>query len=177
MAIRPIRRFGDPVLRTVADPVTSFDAELRALVADLLDTLLGVPGRAGVAAPQIGVGARVFAFDADGRRGHVVNPTIELAGDPQVDDEACLSVPDLAFPTARAGSATVRGFDQHGQPVTVAGSGFLARALQHETDHLDGRLYLDLLSGQVRREAMRAVRAAPWARPAGAAAADATAPR
>lgn len=163
MAIRPIRLLGDPVLRTVADPVTSFDAELRALVADLLDTLLGVPGRAGVAAPQIGVSARVFAFAAGGERGHVVNPTIELAGDPQVDDEGCLSVPDLAFPTQRAGHATVRGFDQHGEPVIVAGSGMLARALQHETDHLDGRLYLDALQGQTRRQALRAVRTARWA--------------
>ncbi|MPZ28568.1 MAG: peptide deformylase [Micromonosporaceae bacterium] len=163
MAIRSIRLLGDPVLRTVADPVTSFDAALRGLVTDLLDTLRGVPGRAGVAAPQIGVGARVFAYEAGGERGHVVNPTIELSGDPRVDEEGCLSVPELSFPTPRASHATVRGFDQHGEPVTVAGSGFLARALQHETDHLDGRLYLDALLGETRRQALRAVRTAPWA--------------
>jgi peptide deformylase len=156
---------GDPVLRTVAEPVTSFDAGLRDLVADLMDTLLGRPGRAGVAAPQIGVGFRVFVYDADGHLGHVVNPTIEVSEERQDGEEACLSVPGLAFPTPRAMHATVHGLDQHGDPLTVTGSGFLARALQHETDHLDGRLYLDRLRGQARREALRAVRAAAWAAP------------
>jgi peptide deformylase len=166
VAIRSIRLFGDPVLRTVAEPVTSFDGELRALVADLLDTLLRVPGRAGVAAPQVGVSARVFAYAAGGQQGHVVNPTIEVAGGLVVDEEGCLSVPDLQFPTPRAEHATVRGYDQHGEPVTVSGSGFLARALQHETDHLDGRLYLDRLRDETRRRALRAVRTADWAAPA-----------
>jgi peptide deformylase len=165
VTIRPIRLLGDPVLRTVAEPVTSFDAGLRSLVADLMDTLLGRPGRAGVAAPQIGVGFRVFVYDADGHLGHVVNPTIEVSEERQDGEEACLSVPGLAFPTPRAMHATVHGLDQHGDPLTVTGSGFLARALQHETDHLDGRLYLDRLRGQARREALRAVRAAPWAAP------------
>jgi peptide deformylase len=163
VAIRSIRLAGDPVLRTVAEPVTSFDGELRALVADLLDTLLRVPGRAGVAAPQVGVSARVFAYAAGGRHGHVVNPTIEVAGELAVDEEGCLSVPELQFPTPRAEHATVRGYDQHGEPVIVSGSGFLARALQHETDHLDGRLYLDRLRGETRRRALRAVRTADWA--------------
>jgi peptide deformylase len=163
VTVRPIRRFGDPVLRTAADPVASFDAELRELVADLLDTLLKVPGRAGVAAPQIGVGSRVFVYHADGRWGHLVNPTIETAGPSQVGEEGCLSVPELSFPTPRAAHATVHGFDQDGAPVQVTGSGFLARVLQHETDHLAGRLYLDLLDGETRRRALRAVRAASWA--------------
>jgi peptide deformylase len=105
----------------------------------------------------------VFVYDADGHRGHVVNPTIEVSPELQEGEEACLSVPGLAFPTPRAMHATVHGLDQHGTPVTIAGSGLLARALQHETDHLDGRLYLDRLQGQARREALRAVRAAPWA--------------
>jgi peptide deformylase len=83
-----------------------------------------------------------------------------------VDEEGCLSVPDLQFPTPRAEHATVRGYDQHGEPVTVSGSGFLARALQHETDHLDGRLYLDRLRDETRRRALRAVRTADWAAPA-----------
>lgn len=166
VTIRPIRLLGDPVLRTVSDPVTSFDRELRALVADLMDTLLGVPGRAGVAAPQIGVNLRVFAYDAGEHRGHVVNPTIDISGEEQeeqVDEEGCLSVPELSFPTSRAMHATVHGFDQHGEPLTVSGSGFLARVLQHEYDHLDGRLYLDTLRGDTRRQALRAVRAADWA--------------
>lgn len=161
MAIRPIRLLGDPVLRTVADPVTSFDAALRDLVTDLLDTLLQVPGRAGVAAPQIGVSVRAFAYWSGGRQGHaghVVNPTIEVTGPVEEGDEGCLSLPGLGFPTPRARYATVRGVDRHGAPVEVSGSGELARVLQHETDHLDGRLYLDRLRGQTRREALRAVR-------------------
>lgn len=165
MAIRPIRYLGDPVLRTVADPVTEFDSALRALVADLVDTLLAEPGRAGLAAPQIGVGLRVFALDADGWRGHVVNPTLETSGEPLEEDEGCLSLPGLWFPTVRAAQATVRGYDQYGEQVAVSGSGLLARALQHECDHLDGRLYIDTLRGQTRRSALRAVRAAPWAAP------------
>jgi peptide deformylase len=161
--MRPIRLLGDPVLRTAADPVTSFDAELRTLVTDLMDTLLGAPGRAGVAAPQIGVSARVFVYDADGSRGHLVNPTIEVSVELQDGDEGCLSLPELYFPTPRAMHATARGFDQHGEPLTISGSGFLARALQHECDHLDGRLYVDTLRGEARREALREIRTQSWA--------------
>jgi peptide deformylase len=160
MTMRPIRLLGDAVLRTPCEPVTSFDAELRRLVADLMDTLLGEPGRAGVAANQIGVDARVFVYDADGQRGHLVNPTVELSDELQDGDEGCLSLPGLYFPTPRAMHAVARGFDQHGEPLTISGSGFLARALQHETDHLDGKLYVDRLRGDVRRQALRAVRAA-----------------
>ena len=158
MAIRPIRLFGDPVLRTPAEAVTVFDAGLRALVADLMDTLLGEPGRAGVAAPQIGVGLRVFVYDADGHRGHLVNPVLSNASGTQDDDEGCLSLPGMAFPTPRADAVTADGVDQRGQPVTVRGTGFLARALQHETDHLDGRLYIDTLRGDTRRQALRELR-------------------
>jgi peptide deformylase len=164
MTMRPIRLLGDAVLRTPCDPVTSFDAELRGLVADLMETLLGAPGRAGVAANQIGVGARVFVYLADGQRGHLVNPTLELSEETQDGDEGCLSLPELYFPTPRAMHAVAHGFDQHGEPVTVSGSGFLARALQHETDHLDGKLYVDRLTGDTRRQALRAVRAARWAK-------------
>jgi peptide deformylase len=164
MTLRAIRIIGDPVLRTPAEPVTSFDAELRALVTDLMETLLGAPGRAGVAAPQIGVSARVFVYDADGHRGHLVNPTLELSEETQSGDEGCLSIPDLYFPTPRAVHATARGLDQHGDLVTITGSGFLARVLQHETDHLDGRLYVDTLRGDTRRQALREIRSAPWGR-------------
>ncbi|HEX5596855.1 MAG TPA: peptide deformylase [Micromonosporaceae bacterium] len=160
MAVQPIRIFGDPVLRTPCEPVTSFDAELRALVADLMDTMLKVPGRAGVAANQIGVSARVFVYDAGGQRGHLVNPRLELSDELQAGEEACLSVPGLSFPTPRAQHVIAHGFDQHGEPVTISGSGFLARALQHETDHLDGLLYVDTLRGPVRRQALREIRAA-----------------
>jgi peptide deformylase len=165
MTMRPIRLLGDAVLRTPCDPVTSFDAELRKLVTDLMDTLLGAPGRAGVAANQIGVGARVFVYLADGQQGHLVNPTLELSEETQDDDEGCLSLPELYFPTPRAMHAVAHGFDQYGEPLTISGSGFLARALQHETDHLEGKLYVDRLTGDTRRRALRAVRAAPWAAP------------
>ncbi|MFY1622719.1 peptide deformylase [Micromonospora sp. WMMD735] len=159
MTVRPIRIIGDPVLRTACTPVTRFDAALQQLVDDLMDTLTGEPGRAGVAAPQIGVDAQVFVYDADGHRGHLINPTIELSDDIQDDDEGCLSIPGLYFPTRRALHATVHGVDRHGDPLTISGSGFLARALQHETDHLAGRLYVDTLRGDVRRKALREIRA------------------
>jgi peptide deformylase len=157
MTVRPIRIFGDPVLRTEADPVTAFDAELRALVADLEDTVR-VPGRAGVAAPQIGVSLRVFSYNVAGQVGHLVNPVLSDFAGEQDDDEACLSLPDLGFPTKRAMSVTARGFDQHGEPLVIDGTGFLARALQHETDHLAGTLYIDKLTGDVRRQALRELR-------------------
>ncbi|WBC16009.1 peptide deformylase [Micromonospora sp. WMMA1998] len=159
MTMRPIRIIGDPVLRTPSETVTSFDAELRTLLQDLMDTLLGAPGRAGVAAPQIGVNAQVFVYQADGHRGHMINPTLELSEELQDDDEGCLSIPGLYFPTPRALHATAHGVDQHGEPLTVTGAGFLARALQHETDHLRGRLYVDTLRGDTRRRALREIRA------------------
>ncbi|GIM94961.1 peptide deformylase [Paractinoplanes toevensis] len=157
MTVRPIRIFGDPVLRTEADPVTAFDQELRDLVADLEDTVR-VPGRAGVAAPQIGVSLRVFSYNVAGQVGHLVNPVLSNFAGEQDDDEACLSLPDLGFPTKRAMSVVARGFDQHGEPLVIEGTGFLARALQHETDHLAGTLYIDTLTGDVRRQALRELR-------------------
>jgi peptide deformylase len=158
MTVRPIRLFGDPVLRTAAEPVTDFDAELRRLVADLEDTVRE-PGRAGVAAPQIGVGLRVFSYHVDGVVGHLVNPVLsDFAGVQEGEDEACLSLPGLAFPTRRAMSVVASGRDRWGEPLVIRGTGFLARALQHETDHLDGRLYIDTLTGDVRRQALRELR-------------------
>ncbi len=157
MTVRPIRLYGDPVLRTEADPVTSFDAELRALVADLEETVR-VPGRAGVAAPQIGVSLRLFSYNVAGQVGHLINPVLSGLTGEQDDEEACLSLPGLGFETRRAQSVTARGFDQYGEPLVIEGTGFLARALQHETDHLDGTLYIDTLRGDVRRQALRELR-------------------
>lgn len=165
MAMRDIRLLGDPVLRTECDPVTSFDAELRALVTDLMDTLLGAPGRAGVAANQIGVPARVFVWSAGGSVGHLVNPTVVVGEEQQNGEEGCLSLPGLYYPTPRAMTATAYGFDQHGEPLTIEGTGFLARALQHEAGHLAGQLYVDTLRGDTRRQALRDIRAAAWGRP------------
>ena len=159
MTVRPIRIFGDPVLRTQADPVVTFDRELRQLVTDLEDTVRE-PGRAGVAAPQIGVSLRVFSYHVDGVVGHLVNPVLSGHAGSQDDEEGCLSVPGLAFRTPRAMHVVASGRDVHGEPLVIEGSGFLARALQHETDHLDGTLYIDTLTGDVRRQALRELRRA-----------------
>jgi peptide deformylase len=158
VTIRPIRELGDPVLRTPADEVRVFDKELAALVRDLVETV-DHPGRAGLAAPQIGVGARVFSYNIDGVIGHVVNPTItELSEETQDGDEGCLSVPGLWAPTVRAVHAVVDGFDVHGEPLRLEGSGLMARCLQHEVDHLDGKVFLDRLTGEARKSALRALR-------------------
>ena len=161
MAIRPIRLFGDPVLRTAAVPVTDFDKELRSLVADLTDTMLHAPG-AGLAAPQIGVGLRVFTWSVDGEVGHLVNPELRLSEDTQDGPEGCLSLPGLALDCLRARSVVARGFDMHGEPVVIEGSDLLARAIQHETDHLDGILFIDRLDREARRAAMRTIRESEW---------------
>lgn len=158
MTIRPIREVGDPVLRTPADPVRAFDKDLAALVRDLEETVDN-PGRAGVAAPQIGVSLRAFSYNIDGVIGHMVNPTIvELSEEIQDGDEGCLSVPGIWAPTVRAMHAVVEGFDVHGEPLRLEGEGLMARCLQHEVDHLDGKLFLDRLAGEARKSALRALR-------------------
>lgn len=162
MTVRPIRLFGDPVLRSRADEVVRFDASLRMLVDDLLDTV-EVPGRAGVAAPQIGVGLRVFSLNIDGALSYVVNPVLaEVRGDAEPVEEGCLSVPGVGFPRLRHPWARVTGLDTEGAPMEIAGEGLLAQALQHETDHLDGKLYIEGLEPEVKREAMRAIRQTEW---------------
>jgi peptide deformylase len=161
VSIRPIRLFGDPVLRTPGDPVTTFDAELRKLVKDLTDTMMDAPG-VGLAAPQIGVGLRVFTFYVDDVLGHLINPTLKLSTEVEVDDEGCLSLPGLAYPTSRSFGAVATGFDMHGEPITVEGTGQLARCVQHETDHLDGVLFIDRLDPAQRKLAMKEIRASEW---------------
>ncbi|MFC7327627.1 peptide deformylase [Marinactinospora rubrisoli] len=162
MTMRPIVYFGDPVLTAPTTPVTTFDRHTEALVRDLLDTV-DLPGRAGVAATQIGVGLRVFSYNAEGEIGYVINPEIvELSEEIQDDGEGCLSVPGLWYPTRRAQHAVVTGVDLRNEPVTLRGSGLMARCLQHETDHLDGTLYLDRLDRDDRRAAMREVRRSAW---------------
>ena len=161
MAVKPIRLFGDPVLRTPAEPVKDFDKELRQLVKDLTDTMVDAPG-AGLAAPQLGVGLRVFTYYVDDRLGHLVNPTLELGEEQQDGDEGCLSLPGLAFPTPRAWRAVARGFNMHGEPITVEGTELLARCVQHETDHLDGILFIDRMDPEQRKLAMKAIREAEW---------------
>jgi peptide deformylase len=159
VTIRPIRELGDPVLRTPSDPVRDFDQDLAALVRDLEETV-DHPGRAGLAAPQIGVGLRVFSWNVDGEIGHVVNPVIvSVSEETQDDDEGCLSVPGLYAPTVRAMHAVVEGFDVNGKPLRIEGSGLMARCLQHEVDHLDGKVFLDRLTGDARKQALRTLRA------------------
>ena len=154
-----MRMLGDPVLREVARPVEHFDGALERLAADLLIAMHEYNG-VGVAAPQIGVSARFFVYDDGTEEGPrwMANPELVLLEGEQIEDEGCLSVPGLFFPTARALRVTARGFDERGEPVEVAGEGLLARILQHETDHLNGMLYLDRLSDEDRREAMRRMR-------------------
>lgn len=161
MAVREIRLYGDPVLRTVAEPIRSFGTETRQLARDLLDTL-DVPGRAGVAAPQVGVPLRAFSYGAEGQRGVVFNPVLVERSGEQDGDEGCLSVPGLWFPTRRSAQAIVEGLDADGVPVRISGAGELARCLEHEVDHLDGVVYLHRLDRPVRREAMKAVRESDW---------------
>lgn len=161
MPIQPIRLFGDPILRTRADEVVDFDKELRTLVADLTDTMLDAPG-AGLAAPQIGVGLRVFTWNVDGELGHLVNPVLDLSDEEQDGEEGCLSFPGLRYDVTRAHGVVAKGQNMYGEPVTIDGSLVLARAIQHETDHLDGILFIDRLDQEQRREAMRIVREAEW---------------
>ncbi len=161
MAIQPIRLFGDPVLRSPAVEVTTFDKELRRLVEDLTDTMRDAPG-AGLAAPQIGVGLRVFTWYVDGELGHLVNPGLALSDEEQDGPEGCLSIPDLTFDCKRAMSVVAKGFNMYGDPVTIEGSEMLARAIQHETDHLDGILFIDRLDRDARKLAMKAIREAEW---------------
>lgn len=161
MSIQPIRLFGDPVLVTPAALVVDFDKELRTLVADLTDTMLEAPG-AGLAAPQIGVGLRVFVWDVDDALGHLINPTLDLSDEFQDGEEGCLSFPALSYETPRAFRAVAKGFNMYGEPITVEGTELLARCLQHETDHLDGIVFIDRLSAEDRKLAMKEIRESQW---------------
>lgn len=162
MAIREIRLFGDPVLRTVCDPITEIDEGVRALVEDLCETV-DMDGRAGLAATQIGHTQRAFSLNIDGEISYVLNPEIvALEGDPAPTGEGCLSVPELWFEVMRYPRATVRGIDLEGNELVISGEGLLAQALQHECDHLDGKLYINRLDRETRGEAMRQIRNAAW---------------
>jgi peptide deformylase len=162
----PIRLFGDPVLRTPADPVTVFDKELRQLVKDLAETMLDAPG-SGLAAPQIGVGLRVFTYHVDDEQsGHLVNPVLHFPDDEVQDgDEGCLSIPGLAFDCRRRANVVAHGQNMFGDPVTIEGTMRLSRCIQHETDHLDGVLFVDRLDPETRKAAMKAIREAEWMNP------------
>ena len=161
MTVRPIRLFGDPILRRRAVEVVDFDKEVRTLVTDLTDTMLGAPG-AGLAAPQIGVGLRVFTWHVGGELGHLVNPQLTLSEEIQDGPEGCLSIPGFSIDCKRALSVVAHGFDMYGEPLLVEGSEMLARAIQHETDHLDGILFIDRMDKATRKLALKAIREADW---------------
>jgi peptide deformylase len=163
VTVQPIRLFGDPVLRTRAETVTDFDKELRTLVADLAETMLAAPG-SGLAAPQIGVGLRVFTYHVDDSQcGHLVNPVLHFPSDEEQDGpEGCLSIPGLSFDCRRRAHVVAHGQNMFGDAITVEGTAMLARAVQHETDHLDGVLFVERLDAETRKAAMKAIREAEW---------------
>jgi peptide deformylase len=162
MAVRPIRLFGDPVLRAPSSPIDDIDDGVRSLVRDLVDTV-ELPGRAGVAAPQIGVGLRAFSYNVDGAIGYVLNPVlVETRGEPELVGEGCLSIPGVWHEALRYPWAKVVGVDLEGAELVLEGEGIMAQALQHETDHLDGMLFLQRLPADTRRAAMREIRESDW---------------
>ena len=167
MSVTPIRLYGDPVLRTPAAPVVDFDAELRQLVGNLTETMLEAGG-AGLAAPQIGVGLRVFTWYVEGELGHLINPDVTPIGEETEEGpEGCLSIPGFRFDCRRHLYVAATGWNMHGEPIRVEGSHLLARAVQHETDHLDGVLFVDRLDDEARAAALAAIEEAEWAGMAG----------
>jgi len=162
MTVREIRLFGDPVLKSPCDLITDFGDKTKTLIQDLIDTTKE-PGRAGVAAPQIGVSLRAFSYNVDGKVGYLINPkNLVLKGEPFLTEEGCLSVPGNWHLTTRYPEATLTGQLLDQSVITISGTGLLAQALQHEFDHLDGLLYLDRLTIEERKEAMKLVRASDW---------------
>lgn len=156
--IIPIRTLGDPVLREPAKPVETFDRKLRELAKDMVETMYAAPG-VGLAGPQVGVSLRLFVFD-DGQTGplFVANPELLEAEGEAVEEEGCLSIPGPYHPTARAKRIRCRGQDVKGRPFDMTGEGLLARIFQHETDHLQGMLYIDRLDDEGRRSVLAELR-------------------
>jgi peptide deformylase len=175
MTVRPIVITGEPVLHRAAALVTAFDDELRTLVEDMYETNVAANG-VGLAAPQIGVGLRVFIWqmandDGVPEQGHVINPTVTISRIPQErpnpdeETEGCLSVPGESFPLKRADHAHVVGVDLDGNRVEFDATGWFARCMQHEYDHLNGTLYVDRLDARQSKKARKAVKGNGWGRP------------
>ena len=168
--IRPILRYGDAGLHAPAAAVERFGAALHALLRDLTETMYAAPG-VGLAAPQIGVPLRVFVIDTSvGKRTgeliEMINPEFVVCEGLQLEEEGCLSLPGFEATVVRPSKAVVRGLDRHGSEKLVEGTGLLARALQHEMDHLDGSLFVDRLRGIKRdvivRKVQKLKRAGKW---------------
>ena len=162
MADRHIRLFGDPVLRTVSDPISEITESVRKLIADL-EQATDLPGRAGVAAPQIGVNLRAFSYKVDGVVGHLINPAIvETFGEPELVDEGCLSLPEIWSKTPRYPKVKISGTRIDGEELNIEAEGLLAQVFQHEIDHLEGKVYLDRLDSEARKISMAALRETSW---------------
>lgn len=165
MAVLSMRYFGDPVLRTQADAVAgdfSSDATLATLVADMLETMDHYGG-VGLAANQVGVGKRLFVYDCESERGHVINPSWEPVGEEtQTGSEGCLSIPGIRGEVTRAQTVRLTGWTLDGEQIDREVSGLLARCVQHESDHLDGVLFLQHLSADDRKQAMADIRTSEW---------------
>ena len=175
MTIHAIRIAGDPVLHNPTREITEYDDKLRTLVDDMFETMYAAEG-VGLAANQIGLDLRLFVYDCPDdegvrHKGVVVNPKLETSEipetmpDPDDDWEGCLSAPGESYPTGRAKWAKVTGFDVDGNPIEVEGTGYFARCLQHETDHLDGYIYLDRLVGRHARAAKKMLKTNKWGVP------------
>ncbi len=167
--VREMSLLGDPLLHRACEDVTDFGPSLARLVEDMFATMYAAQG-VGLAANQVGVPLKVFVYDCpdddDVRHlGHVVNPElVEADGLTVRGPEGCLSLPGLEAGTDRFDHAVVEGLTMTGEPVRIAGTGWFARCLQHECDHLEGTVYTDRLTGLRRSRALRAARRAPWAR-------------
>ncbi|MET8826820.1 peptide deformylase [Streptomyces sp. NPDC004610] len=165
--VRPLTLLGDPILHTPCTEVTDFGPELARLVEDLFATMYAAQG-VGLAANQVGEGVRVFVYDCpdddDVRHlGHLVNPVLVAAEGVVVrGPEGCLSLPGLEAGTERYDEAVVEGFTVTGERVVVRGSGFFARCLQHECDHVEGRVYTDRVTGWRRRRVLRRIAKTRW---------------
>ena len=158
MAILPIRTFGDPVLRTRASEVGRLRPEHDRLIKDMIDTMRAAPG-VGLAAPQIGILERIFVWEVDGEHGAVIDPVIVARSERlEEEEEGCLSLPGLVFPVVRPAEVVIEGMDEHGEAIHVEADDLLARVFQHEIDHLDGVLFPDRLSDDMKREAMGILR-------------------
>lgn len=155
MALLRIRQFGDPALRESARVVEAVTDTHRTLIADMIETMRDAPG-VGLAAPQVGVLERIFVWEVEGQVGAVINPVIvERSADEAEFDEGCLSLPGISYPVVRPSEVTVEGLDENGEPLRIEATALRARVFQHESDHLDGVLFIDHLSKRQRREAMR----------------------
>lgn len=163
MAVLPIRLFPDPVLRTAAEEVTSYDHDLEKFVLDMIDTMYD-DGGVGLAAPQVGVSKRIFVFDCgDGIKGHIINPVWQQVGEEtQIDTEGCLSAPGIYGEVERFSTIKVSGKDMYGNDVSYDASGLFARCVQHETDHLNGKMFMQAMTPENRKKVMAEIRQAAW---------------